>query len=317
MVKHVCVCVEKEREKTERERRRERRSADLNSSVEKVELELLTRSALEVSFSRQLIAVERLLALQNQPEAWLPHFYIETLSELFFCALAIHSRWFDHKLTFRAQSLLEFQCKMPARLKIRVLGGRSLPVMDKSSDTSDAFVEVKSWVDCLNKQLNFIFALLLQNWPNSGQDRKLVCQNRSMSSFVESGLELGMVQIRSAGRRASGRTASDSHHGLRHVFGQRCDRQSVHQFESAVGQRMRSHNVGLLPNLRYDARHSWRNLLCHQNGTIFGQQSISTNIVRRSIFSFASRTRRISMYRHLGFSWGIGCQRWSGVSMDR
>ncbi|CAG2179315.1 unnamed protein product, partial [Oppiella nova] len=32
---------------------------------------------------------------------------------------------------------------MPGKVKVRVLAGRNLPVMDKSSDTSDAFVEVK------------------------------------------------------------------------------------------------------------------------------------------------------------------------------
>lgn len=32
---------------------------------------------------------------------------------------------------------------MPGKVKVRILAGRNLPVMDKSSDTSDAFVEVK------------------------------------------------------------------------------------------------------------------------------------------------------------------------------
>lgn len=33
--------------------------------------------------------------------------------------------------------------KMPGRLKVRIMGSRNLPIMDKSSDTSDAFVEVR------------------------------------------------------------------------------------------------------------------------------------------------------------------------------
>lgn len=33
--------------------------------------------------------------------------------------------------------------QMPGKVKVRILAGRNLPVMDKSSDTSDAFVEVK------------------------------------------------------------------------------------------------------------------------------------------------------------------------------
>lgn len=32
---------------------------------------------------------------------------------------------------------------MPGKVKVRILAGRNLPVMDKSSDTSDAFVEVR------------------------------------------------------------------------------------------------------------------------------------------------------------------------------
>lgn len=38
---------------------------------------------------------------------------------------------------------------MPGKVKVRILAGRNLPVMDKSSDTSDAFVEVSiaaTWV---------------------------------------------------------------------------------------------------------------------------------------------------------------------------
>ena len=31
---------------------------------------------------------------------------------------------------------------MPGKVKVRIIAGRNLPVMDKSSDTSDAFVEV-------------------------------------------------------------------------------------------------------------------------------------------------------------------------------
>lgn len=33
--------------------------------------------------------------------------------------------------------------KMPGKVKVRVLAGRNLPVMDRSSDTTDAYVEVK------------------------------------------------------------------------------------------------------------------------------------------------------------------------------
>lgn len=32
--------------------------------------------------------------------------------------------------------------QMPGRLKVRLLGARDLPVMDRASDLTDAFVEV-------------------------------------------------------------------------------------------------------------------------------------------------------------------------------
>ena len=32
---------------------------------------------------------------------------------------------------------------MPGKVKVRILSGRHLPVMDRSSDTTDAFAEVK------------------------------------------------------------------------------------------------------------------------------------------------------------------------------
>lgn len=33
--------------------------------------------------------------------------------------------------------------KMPGKVKVRVVAGRNLPVMDRSSDTTDAYVEIK------------------------------------------------------------------------------------------------------------------------------------------------------------------------------
>lgn len=32
---------------------------------------------------------------------------------------------------------------MPGKLKVKIIAGRNLPVMDRSSDTTDAFVEIK------------------------------------------------------------------------------------------------------------------------------------------------------------------------------
>ena len=41
--------------------------------------------------------------------------------------------------------LLDFlqALKMPGKVKVKIVAGRNLPVMDRSSDTTDAFVEVK------------------------------------------------------------------------------------------------------------------------------------------------------------------------------
>ena len=36
---------------------------------------------------------------------------------------------------------------MPGKVKVKVLAGRNLPVMDRSSDTTDAFVEVGQVMD--------------------------------------------------------------------------------------------------------------------------------------------------------------------------
>ena len=39
---------------------------------------------------------------------------------------------------------------MPAKLKVRVVAGRNLPVMDRASDLTDAFVEVMLSLNMLN-----------------------------------------------------------------------------------------------------------------------------------------------------------------------
>lgn len=45
---------------------------------------------------------------------------------------------------------------MPGKVKVRILAGRNLPVMDKSSDTSDAFVEVRiDFIYLTNKHYHF------------------------------------------------------------------------------------------------------------------------------------------------------------------
>lgn len=64
---------------------------------------------------------------------------------------------------------------MPGKVKVKILAGRNLPVMDRSSDTTDAYVEIKLGsithkTDVFRKSLNpqwnsewFIFEVLV--WP--------------------------------------------------------------------------------------------------------------------------------------------------------
>jgi len=45
--------------------------------------------------------------------------------------------------------------RMPGKVKVRVVAGRGLPVMDRSADTTDAFAEV-SWETRPTRQKSFV-----------------------------------------------------------------------------------------------------------------------------------------------------------------
>jgi hypothetical protein len=49
---------------------------------------------------------------------------------------------------------------MPGKLKVRILAGRDLPVMDRSTDLTDAFVEVNFRCQCTQQKLQSICAVL-------------------------------------------------------------------------------------------------------------------------------------------------------------
>ena len=49
---------------------------------------------------------------------------------------------FDKNLEFKNVDGI-VTLNMPGKVKVRVLSGRQLPVMDRASDTTDAFAEVK------------------------------------------------------------------------------------------------------------------------------------------------------------------------------
>ena len=45
---------------------------------------------------------------------------------------------------------------MPAKVKVRIVAGRDLPVMDRSSELTDAFVEVNHRFTLIQKSFHFI-----------------------------------------------------------------------------------------------------------------------------------------------------------------
>jgi hypothetical protein len=56
---------------------------------------------------------------------------------------------------------------MPGKVKVKVLAGRNLPVMDRSSDTTDAYVEVRrasSNVRCPCLQRAHFFTGYIHTW---------------------------------------------------------------------------------------------------------------------------------------------------------
>lgn len=50
---------------------------------------------------------------------------------------------------------------MPGKLKVRILAGRDLPVMDRSTDLTDAFVEVSNEIIYRSSDLKIIVFYLL------------------------------------------------------------------------------------------------------------------------------------------------------------
>lgn len=88
---------------------------------------------------------------------------------------------------------------MPGKLKAKIVAGRHLPVMDRASELTDAFVEVSEtekkkkmfhqWRLSLSKtnmQCVFLF---------SGEIRKYNFQNRCLSQIPKSTVEFRVVQI--------------------------------------------------------------------------------------------------------------------------
>ena len=75
--------------------------------------------------------------------------------------------------------------RMPAKVKVRIVAGRDLPVMDRASDLTDAFVEVSSGhgvslviVSCRVQENIRVFSMSLQS------TQKLFCYWFMRTSFI-------------------------------------------------------------------------------------------------------------------------------------
>ena len=51
---------------------------------------------------------------------------------------------------------------MPAKLKVRIVAGRDLPIMDRSSELTDAFVEVN--MGCQQKKNDTAWFTVTKQW---------------------------------------------------------------------------------------------------------------------------------------------------------
>lgn len=87
---------------------------------------------------------------------------------------------------------------MPGKVKVKILAGRNLPVMDRSSDTTDAYVEIKLGsithkTDVFRKSLNpqwnsewFIFEVKFFFFSHSEKSllmKDTYCHRLMMQSF--------------------------------------------------------------------------------------------------------------------------------------
>ena len=75
-------------------------------------------------------------------ESWIVHQLFEPVE----IKINITTRWWwlwwrQWNLLLRAES--DLSKEMPGKVRVKVVAGRNLPVMDRSSDTTDAFAEVK------------------------------------------------------------------------------------------------------------------------------------------------------------------------------
>lgn len=87
---------------------------------------------------------------------------------------------------------------MPGKLKAKIVAGRHLPVMDRASDLTDAFVEVSDAGGAgpfsLCSHVMFISGICRFNFFQ-GEIRKYDFQNGRLPQIPESSVELRVVQV--------------------------------------------------------------------------------------------------------------------------
>lgn len=85
---------------------------------------------------------------------------------------------------------------MPGKLKAKIVAGRHLPVMDRASDLTDAFVEVSDAWDVGPLALKcHIFFMSMVSLFFSAEVWKYNFQNRRLSQIPQSTVELWVVQV--------------------------------------------------------------------------------------------------------------------------
>lgn len=80
---------------------------------------------------------------------------------------------------------------MPGKLKAKIVAGRHLPVMDRASELTDAFVEVSEQNVFVSLSKTYLQCVLFF----SGEIRKYNFQNRCLSQIPKSTVEFRVVQI--------------------------------------------------------------------------------------------------------------------------
>ncbi|KAH9644518.1 hypothetical protein HF086_006051, partial [Spodoptera exigua] len=150
---------------------------------------------------------------------------------------------------------------MPGKIKVKVLAGRNLPVMDRASDTTDAFVEIKFGsithkTDVCRKSLN-------PHWNSTEWYRFEVDE----SELQDEPLQLRLMDHDTY-------SANDAIGKVVISLAPLLAREANNAKSTATPHGGECSNVRLDPRLRYDARHQ-RGAECHrESGTVLRLQQV-------------------------------------------